>query len=199
MPQRKKTTVKTKKVNVPRQLSQKVVHVKRTFQASTIASNASVYTSTGSIAFALSQCPAPTDFTNLFDQYRIVKTQINFVPNYSGNTAGGIPGLYNIFYMAVDHTDVTSPTQASDVLQYDAHRLVQPYKPFSITFKPAPSSSFFNSTTTTGYGPRQGAWLDSSSPAVPHYGLKWVWDCNSATATNILPYVSLWLEFREAR
>ena len=56
---------------------------------------------------------------NLFDQYRINKVKIDFMPNLTGNPANSLPGLYNLFFMAVDHTDLTVPVQANDVMQYD--------------------------------------------------------------------------------
>ena len=176
-----------------------VTAIRRSYQATTITSNTSTNTQTGSIQTQLSSLPAYSDFTNLFDQYRILKVKIDFMPNLTGNTAGGLPGLYNVFNMAIDHTDTTSPTQSSDILQYDEHRTLQPYKPFSITYKPAPAAAYFNTNVTTGYGPRAGAWIDGSSPAIVHYGLKYSWDCNASTATNIIPYVTVWAEFREAR
>lgn len=199
MPQKKQAKTVQKKVTVPRNLAQKIVSIKRTYQAADYNSNASVYSAANSYSVALSACPGYTDFTNLFDSYRIVKVRIDFMPNLTGNPANALPGLYNMFHMAVDHTDVSVPSQSGDVLQYDQHRSVQPYRPFSITWKPAPSSAYYNSATLSGYGPVPGAWIDSSSPAVPHYGLKTWWDCNSATSTRIIPFVTIWAEFKEAR
>ena len=58
---------------------------------------------------------------------------------------------------------------------------------------------YITSAVSTGYGPKHGVWIDSSSPAIPHYALKWAWFCNNATQTAITPYVTVWAEFREAR
>lgn len=50
--------------------------------------------------------------------------KIDFMPNLTGNPANSLPGLYNLFFMAVDHTDLTVPVQANDEMQYDQHRIV---------------------------------------------------------------------------
>ena len=200
MPARRTSNAKRvvrRKTTVPRGVRSKVVSIRRSYQDATIGSNTSVSITTGSFAVALSACPAYGDFTNLFDTYRIVKVKYDFFPNLTDNMSGA--AIYNVFHMAVDHTDVTAPTSDKDILQYDNHRSVQPYKPFSITWKPAPSAAFYNGATTTGYGPKAGAWIDAKSPSVPHYGLKFCWDCNSATATQILPFVTVWAEFKEAQ
>lgn len=187
-----------KKATVPRGVRARVTAIKRSFQDGTISSNTSISRIGGSYAYALNQLPGYTDFTNLFDQYRILKIRVDFVPNLTGNTAPGQPTLYSIFHMATDPTDIGVPNNANDVLQYENRRTVQPYRPFSATFRPSPSAQYFNTLTTSGYGPRPGAWIDSSSPGVQHYGVKYVWDCNAATATQIVPYVTMWCEFKEA-
>ena len=50
--------------------------------------------------------------------------KIDFMPNLTGNPANSLLGLYNLFFMAVDHTDLTVPVQANDEMQYDQHRIV---------------------------------------------------------------------------
>ena len=200
MPAKKRSAQKTsRKPTVPRGVQPRTVAIKRTYQATTVGTDTGTFKAIGAYDFKLSYLPAYTDFTNLFDQYRIVKVKIEFIPNLTGNGAPGNPGLYSIFHMAVDHTDVGTPANTAEILQYDQHRTVQPFKPFSMTFKPAPSAQYFNTLTSSGYGPRAGAWIDGSSPAIAHYGLKYVWDCNSATATQMVPFVTVWAEFREAR
>ena len=98
---------------------------KPTYRDTTISSTTSgTYSTPGSAAYVLSNCPGYTDFTNLFDQSQINKVKIDFMPNLTGNPANSLPGLYNLFFMAVDHTDLTVPVQANHIMQYDQHRIV---------------------------------------------------------------------------
>lgn len=150
-----------------------------------------------SASFALNALPAFTDFTNLYDQYRIDKVRLDFYPRATTNLLASVDS-YNLFHMAVDHTDITVPTNELDIFQYDNHRTVQPYKPFSLTIKPAPASTYWSGTTASGYGPRAGAWIDSKSPGVQHYGMKGVWQCNASGSVSIDCKITVWASFKEA-
>lgn len=191
----KRPTRKTYKSRVPRSVKQRTFNIKRTFDAGNIASQPSSPNFTlGSFQCALSQLPGYTEFTNLFDQYRINKVRIDFIPCATQN---GLNTTFNLFHMCVDHTDVTAPTVPSDVYQYDNHRTVRPYQPFSLTYKPAIAATYWQGTTASGYGPKSGAWVDSKSPGCAHYGCKYAWECNSSTVTWICTRVTMWCEFRE--
>jgi len=188
------TTV-TRKVNVPRGVRSKVVAIRRGVALNPILSNTSTFESFGSQTYQLTDLPAYTDFTNLFDQYRIVKVKLDYFPRYTGNMTS--TGLYSLLTYAVDSTDVSVPVNKNEVLQYDSYKTVQAYRPFSVTLKPAPSVAMYQSLATTGYGPKQGSWVDCKSPGVQHYGMKWVFECNSGTAMGIDVKATYWCEFRE--
>ena len=69
----------------------RTVAIKRTYQATTVGTDTGTFKAIGAYDFKLSYLPAYTDFTNLFDQYRIVKVKIEFIPNLTGNGAPGTP------------------------------------------------------------------------------------------------------------
>lgn len=149
----------------------------------------------GSTAFTLNSLPGYTEYTNLFDQYRIKKVMVQCFPRQIDSVGDGGPN--SIFSWATDHTDVTAPTQESDVLQYDGHKTLQAYKPFNMVINPAPAAAYWQGLTATGYGPRNGAWIDCKSPAVQHYGIKYAWNNNSNPVDYIDLYTTYWVEFRE--
>lgn len=150
-----------------------------------------------STTFTLSALPSYTDFTNLYDQYRVDKVRVDFYPRATVNLLAS-PDVYNLMHTAVDHTDATVPTASTDILQYDNHVSRQCYKHFSITLKPAPASTYWSGSVASGYGPRAGAWIDSKSPGVTHYGIKGAWENNNSTAVSIDIKVTMWVSFREA-
>jgi len=198
MPLKSKPAAKrtvARKSTVPRGVKSRVVSIKRSFQGATISTAMGIASTVGSTAFNLTSLPAYTDFTALFDQYRLVKARIDFLPNITMNTQ---PGQFSLFHMCTDPTDVTIPANTNEVLQYDNHRTVQAYKPFSLTLKPTPSAAYYNTAASSGYGPKAGAWIDGKSPGVAHYGLKYSWDCNCSAVTAIVPYITLWCEFKDA-
>lgn len=183
-----------------KQVQPKVTKIKRMVAVNnlTAASNTSTYAAFGSASFAITDVPNYSDFTNLFDQFRIVKIKLDFFPRLTGNTSNALPAMYSIFHIAVDHTDVSTPTSVNDLFQYDNHKTVQAYKPFSLTFTPAASAAYYGTTTALGYGPKAGSWIDSKAGAsTAHYGIKWGWECNNATATYIECRAWYFCEFRE--
>lgn len=195
----KRTIVKrtVRKSTVPRGVRSKTVAIRRRYARGALISDPTSTVVNGSIAFNLSDCPSYTDFTNMFDCYRIVKAKVDFLPGCTGNHAYN--AVYSLFHMCTDATDVTAPTDFTQVLQYDNSKTVQPYKPFSLTLKPSPAASYWQGLSATGYGPRAGAWIDCKSPSVQHYGVKYVWQCNSSPATRIDPWITLWMEFKDAQ
>lgn len=130
----------------------------------------------GSYAFTLSTVPAFSEFTNLFDQYRICAVKLQFFPRVTDVTASGTTNQVP-FHYAVDYTDVTPPTSLTDVLQYNNSKTRQALKPFTIYLKPRVAQTIWQGVTAAGYAPgKPSMWLDSKSYGIQHYGLKWFFD-----------------------
>lgn len=75
--------------------------------------------SVGSINFSLVDVPSSTEFTSLFDQYRIDRIEIEWYPEYTELTdAALVSNAVNTqFNTAIDPVGFT-PTSVADVLQY---------------------------------------------------------------------------------
>jgi len=128
---------------------------------------------TGALDFDLSDTPTPTDFTSLFDRYRIWQVQVEFLPLVApfgaSTTAANLP----ILITAIDYDDSTPPAAFSTLQQYGNSQVVfnQEYHKRVLTPKFALSaySGVFGSFSYAD----PGAWIDSASPSVQYYGLKW--------------------------
>ena len=70
--------------------------------------------------FRLNSLPNYTDFTNLFDMYRITKVEVEWLPEYTELTdASALSNSVNVrFNSAVDIADGSAPTSVSEVLEY---------------------------------------------------------------------------------
>lgn len=79
--------------------------------------------------FKLNSLPNHTEFTNLFDQYRIIKVVVQCLPRVTQVFQNASAAPVNVFTCAVDQTDVTTPISESDVLQYDNHKTLQALRP----------------------------------------------------------------------
>lgn len=135
--------------------------------------------------FALNQIPGSSDFTGLFDRYRINRIDLTFswsLPYIA--PGGGI--LHPTMYVYMDDDDAAIPITRNDVLERQAMQ--------TFTF------SEMNNTLTTTITPRwiqsragistnlapKGTWIDMATPAVQHYGVKgWVDYMNSGVANAI--------------
>lgn len=156
----------------------------------------------------LTDVPGNTEFTNLFNEYRIDKVVYRISPvtwGSIGGTASQMPSAY----IAWDSNDATAPTTTVSMQERDTCRLVDfvPGKPTYVVGIPRPAQQIYSTGVTTSYGYPSSPkllWLDCTSPsnATPHYGLKmyfrnFVNIANSGTALRIQP--TYYFTFRRTR
>lgn len=134
-------------------------------------SGSTVVDTFGAYYFRLADLPNSSDFTNLFDQYRIDKVTIRFMPRANSSEAGTNQGMVKLF-ITLDRDDITTPTSISEMLQNDTCKVSPSTRIVSRTLKPKFAQEVFQSAVSTGYGARSG-WLDCSNNLVQHYGVKW--------------------------
>lgn len=141
-----------------------------------------------------------TEFTPLYDRYMITgvlyKFQLisnpdaNYDPAGTNNTT---TTFYPKLWWCKDYDD--SGAEALSSLYQRAGtkcRVLKPNQELKIYVKPAVLAQTYATATTTGYAPKWNQWIDMDNTAVPHYGLKWVFDCNGiATATGHPWYLRL--------
>lgn len=136
--------------------------------------------------FRLSYLTNVSEFTNLFDMYKITGVRMKFI--YDRNSAQGsiasesLPTLY--FYN--DYDDGTPAANVGDACQYDSLRMKRMDRPITFFVRPKIQSMVYESAITTAYAtPKKNPWLDCGNDAIPHYGCKWIIDANSAFASSI--------------
>lgn len=124
--------------------------------------------------FALSDVEQSSDFTNLFDRYKINGVKATFLYQCSEAQVTG-SGILPILQYAVDYDDAQPPTFAGLRAKQSCKTLVlQANRPKSIFFKPRKLLSISNAgtgTVTSSVSTRAG-WLNSDSPSIEHVGLK---------------------------
>lgn len=131
-------------------------------------------------AFCLDDLPNTTEFSNLYDQYRInfVKFTIKLVncPQSSlppQSTSSSTTNFFPTVWYATDHDDNNYATVAA-LKEYVAvkHKTLQPNKECSICVKPSILAQTYRTALTTGYAPQYKQWVDMANTNVPHYGIK---------------------------
>lgn len=152
----------------------------------------------GSLFFTLGNLPNSSEFTSLFDEYRVGKLTFNFVPiKLQGNidAAYSCPELFTI----VDKDDSTVPSSINEFLQSPSMRIVSSSRRFRRYFYPKFASSMYVSAVSTGYGARNG-WVDCTNSDVPHYGLKYMMNPSTIASAFIYQvFVTATVKFRGVR
>lgn len=150
--------------------------------------------------FFLAGLPDASDFTNLYDQYRILKVHVRLVLN-TPNITTAYPRITSV----VDYDDSTAPTVETDLLQYPNAKVCQ-FSPTVVQheyeFAPRAATAMFQGVTT-GYAlAKAGQWLDGGYPTISHYGTKFFitnYNSTSTPNTTITMYASYQVQMKNAR
>lgn len=151
--------------------------------------------------FNLNQLPNTSEFTTLFDQYKIKSAKITFVPGGNNALISPLSGVsssfgFGRFLSAIDYDDATAPSAETDLLQYQSLKITNPMQTHTRTLSPKVLAAIYQSAIATSYESRNAPWIDVGNPAVPHYGLKvWVNAPLSTVAASITYNVYLKLTF----
>lgn len=130
----------------------------------------------------LKQVVESTDFTQLFDRYKItgVHLRILYQNNMGDPNSHPLPG----FTCAWDGDDAGVPSNKEDVTRKIGARttILNANRPSKIFFRPRVTKSVYQSGLTSAYTSERSCYIDCSNPDVQHYGYKfWV---DSWLATN---------------
>jgi hypothetical protein len=89
--------------------------------------------------FSLDSLPDYTDYTNLFQSYRITKIKINWKPEYTELTdAALVSNAVNVnFNSAVDQTNNSAPGSVNELIQYQSCKSTGITKQHNRSFIPA--------------------------------------------------------------
>lgn len=127
-----------------------------------------------SFKFQLDDLPNYSEFTNLFDQYKISAVKLKFWPRFTGAdvnppaTAIGVSRLWSV----IDYDDSATLTNENQAMEYQNCKTHLSNRPFSLYLKPCVLSEVYRTTLTTGYAPTRKYRIDVAQPNVPFYGVK---------------------------
>lgn len=134
---------------------------------------------------SLTQVTQATDFTNLYDRYKIVGVKATFLYQSSDAaiTGGGV--LPTIMYCA--DFDNTTPLSYPQIRakQYVKERILTANKPFSIFYKPKNLMLVDNLGVATAAAIQNKDWLDCEASSINHLGLQFsINNMYATTAVN---------------
>lgn len=169
--------------DVPRMIVRrnKVLTLSRNVSKGTIVSSA-IAPVLSALQFQLSDLPNSGEFTSLFDQYRFQQVIVRFVPVSSQSTG-------NAFHLmplltVIDYDDANVPSTLDILRQYGTLSIVPSGTITHVrTLVPKLSLEVYGTGIGSSFSSSR-VWLDSASPSVPWYGVKYGIDSNG-TGNNI--------------
>lgn len=195
---RRKLIRRKRLARVPRSrlaIRQPIHYFKRTAFYSSYVQGSTLSTNAYGLIGQLTQVPGYTDFTALFDQYRIMAMKIRLSPRANSAEVGTNQGLIKM-WSAVDYDDNTPITNISDMLQRPYVKQTKSSQEHVRYFKPrvnVPTPGIVNVIPGQS-STRQ--WLDCDNPSIPHYGLKVLVDQLPSGAQSWDVSVTYYLAFK---
>lgn len=148
----------------------------------------------GALEFRLDDCANVADLSAVFDQIRLNKVVVEFIPlvnQMSGTDVLGTNINYGIlsnigvnvgqFYTVIDHDDATALTSKTAIQQYATCRSSPIYKKQTRILTPAFQGTIQQTATVTTTQAKYKQWFDIATPSVRHYGVKYYLDLHNAS------------------
>jgi len=147
----------------------------------------------GALQFALSSADNYDSFTSCFDQYRVIQVNVKLQTG-----PPSVASSSNFIYTVLDYDDANTMSSASAYLGYKTLKTT-PLGTFDErTLTPRVAMSAYQSTSFSGYANMGRVWIDSASPNVNYYGLKW-YSYQGNMANNLNFVVTLMVQFKSQR
>jgi hypothetical protein len=148
----------------------------------------------GALSFTLSGFPNSTEFTSLFDQYRIKNVEISFV--YL-NPVSVLAPLYTV----IDYDDATTPGAVTDLLQYQTLMQTAPGQQHTRRLEPRFDLAAYSGVFTSFALAQKDQWVDVASPSVQFYGLKYALPATAGGTAGVVYNIQITalLQFRNPR
>lgn len=116
--------------------------------------------------FYLSLFPDYTEFTALFDQYRIGPVTVTFTPLGAAEAV-----LNTVIHTVIDYDDNTT-LSTSALQEYSTHQMNGLGRMFQRTLQPRAANASYSGTFTSFSQMPPSTWIDAASPGVLYYGIK---------------------------
>lgn len=160
----------------------------------TVANNINTYTAYN---FSLSDLPNSTEFTNLYDMYKINCVKIKFLPQQTQSISIGSinnPNASARFFSAIDYNDGAQPTSIDELRQYQTCKytpILRQHK--RVIFKP-------KILDTNGFS--IAPWMSTASPNANYFGLKVAVEPIDSTSTLSMIYTvecTYYMSFKQVK
>jgi len=142
--------------------------------------------------------PGSSDFTALYDQWRIDAVELAFMFGANSVPTGTLAtAQLPIFNFVYDPSD-SSVISLSSILQYQELHTVQlgnqQNTSNGYTIRIVPYSRVLDGSSST-YAVDGSKWINIDSPAVEHFGVKGFYDSAGSTLTTVIGSVTVYIKY----
>lgn len=131
----------------------------------------------GSYSFTLSMLTDNASYTTIFDAWRILQVEVQFLPRSQLSTST------SSLLTVIDYDDANVLASIVAFYSYDTLQVSPAGVPTTRVFSPKIAVAAYNSATFSGYT-QSSPWIDCASPNVPYYGLKYALNTVSVSPTG---------------
>lgn len=150
---------------------------------------------------SLSQVPNISDFTGLYDQYKILAMKVTLIPrgNQSdiGTASASVAQSVGVFSV-IDYDDNTNLTSISQACQYQNMKMTRSHQVHTRYFKPRIMTSVLSNVSTANSVNTRG-WIDINDTQVNHYGIKYALQISPNSSQSFDLKVDYYLAFKSVR
>lgn len=176
-------------------LRQPVHYFKRSQYYSATIVNNTLNNTPFATTFRLSDVPNVSEFSNLYDQYKITAIKWKLMPRSSDYAIGlTAPRVFSI----VDKDDSSPPLNIDEILQYQNVKVTSFGKWHTRYIKPNIGYQLGDLSTTINMRSVGKGWIDMANTNVPHYGIKGIITPSSSALAFDL-HVTYFLAFKNVR
>lgn len=165
-----------------------------------------------SLQFLLEDIINYTEFTALFDKFRIRGIAVRLIPFFTSSLTGAAftstaAQMQPLLHTIIDHDDVIRPsddeTGLNTIRQYDTYKMMRLGPKIFRRYLVPKAQTIVRGVGTDGYAQvGKNVWLDCATTQIPHYGLKGILEWNnpgSSTLLHIKAEYTAYLEFKDTR
>jgi len=149
--------------------------------------------------FVLQDIPDSSQFTSIFDQYRLTRVDVRVIPMTQHALPAGSSAI-SMCWVATDFDDSAAPSSVAQVQNYSNALAISPGSGTMFSFKPMIETAVQQSGGAIVAGGVAEPWLNCSQPNIPHFGVKVA--ITQSTSTNVNYWYIIFryhVAFRSAR
>lgn len=165
----------------------------------------------GNVTTTTSAVPNYTEFTALFDRYRITNVRMRF--HYSNNVAAASAATGTltavalpVMQIATDYDDALPPVNTGELMQRQTTKYwtLDSNGPKTYSVRPQVAVPVDNAGVSSSRSLGANLWIDAGSPNTDYFGVKLWMESQSNSGNNLMlgfiwVYVTYDLEFKDPR